>query len=118
MRHHRATGIRSAQALLVLVCVATAGAGRAMAESLLYVLTPQPERGTLKVELSWETAGRETSALGVSPSWGTLKDVPAVLRNTAFMGTTSARQQGPLWILRHGRGATINCVYEVNPGVR
>ena len=118
MRHQRQGVVRTFPAVLALACVATAGAGRAAAESLLYVLTPQPERGTLKVELSWETAGRETSALGVSPSWGTLKDVPSVLRNTGFMGTTSARQQGPLWILRHGRGATINCVYEVNPGVR
>jgi len=94
------------------------GPAACAAESLSYVLTPLPERGRLRVELEWKTAGRSHSALGVSRQWGTLMNIPEILGEVAVEGVDSTRRQGPLWIFSHRPGATIRCRYEVDPRAR
>lgn len=104
---NRFAGLIAAAALLL--------AGRAAAgelETLTYTLTPQPATGGIKVEFTWQTAGRNRSLVGVSPRWGAVDNVPALLGEVAFDGAT-ARRDGPRWLLEHRQGATITCQYEV-----
>lgn len=98
--------------------VAFASLARGESETLTYVLTPQTDKGRLKVEVLWETRGRGVSALGVSRRWGTLEDVPGVIRSPVFEGQTSVRHDGTLWILEHRRGAELRVSYEVYCGKR
>jgi len=86
-------------------------------ETLTYVLTPQFERGRLRVELSWETGQRRRSTLRVASRWGRIDDVTQFLHGLVFSGGT-ARQDGPMWILTHTPGANVSCTYEVYAGRR
>lgn len=87
-------------------------------EQLAYVLSPQFDRGTLCVELTWKTDGRTASGLGVSRQWGGLDDVTTVMRDIVFGNAELQRRQGSLWVLRHARGASITVTYEVRPDTR
>lgn len=105
-----AAALRVFPALLLALASATARSDPT--ESLIYVLTPDFERGRLKVELTWETAGRERSTLGVSARWGRVDDVPALLRDLAIEGDIV--RDGPLWHIAHRSGATIRAQYVVD----
>lgn len=85
-------------------------------ETLTYTLTPDFQHGVLKVELTWQTAGRQRSTLGVSPHWGRIEDVPALLKNLAFDG--QVERDGALWHIAHRTGAAIHCEYVVDSGRR
>ena len=90
-------------------------------EALTYVLTPDFSRGVLRVELTWETAGRGKSTLGVSPRWGPIDDVPALIRKLDIdAGGASApiERDGAMWHIPHRQGARLRVRYEVDPGVR
>ena len=99
--------------LAAVVALWLAGVASAT-ETVTYILRPMPQAGRLEVELSWKTKGRERSALGVSKRWGAIDNVPRLLSNVRFEGA-SARRDGPRWLLKHRRGATVNCWYEVDP---
>lgn len=90
----------------------------ARGESLTYELTPQPDKGKLKVEVTYVTGRDAQSALGVSRQWGTLLDVPGVIKSMEWRGAEGVRQRGPLWIFKHRPGAEVKCTYEVDPGGR
>lgn len=90
-------------------------AGTVAADSVHYVLTPLVESGRLRVELTWNTRGRTQSALTVSRRWGTVNDVPALIQKLQFAGVSDVRRQGTRWLLRHPRGGSITCRYEVDP---
>ena len=102
---------------LAVVAGLFSGSLTANGESLRYVLSPQFERGTLHVELTWETGQRKQSALRVSEHIGRIRNVPGMLRNMRFDGA-SARRDGAIWVLSHRRGATIGCTYDVDPRKR
>lgn len=90
----------------------------AAAETLTYTLAPDPEAGILRVELTWETAGREASRLALAERWGQAADPQGFLRDVAFEGLTDARREGPGWNLKHRPGAALRCRYVVDPGRR
>lgn len=87
----------------------------AAGETLTYSLTPQPEQGRLQVELSWTTQGRSSSRLCVAQHWGTVADVPALLKDMQFEGTSGVRQDKACWVLTHRSGAELRCRYTVDP---
>lgn len=95
---------------LAWACVSASG------ETLTYVLTPQPDQGRLQVELSWQTKGRSSSTLCVSPRWGLISDVPALLKDVGFVGAALERREQGCWTVRHRAGATLACRYAVDPG--
>jgi hypothetical protein len=99
------------------VVVLSLGAVPVAGESLRYVLTPSFDRGTLRVELSWETGQREHSALRVSEHIGRIQNVPGMLRNMRFEGAR-VRRDGAIWLLSHRPGAKIGCTYDVDPRKR
>lgn len=101
--------------LVLALLLAAFSAGSSAAEQLRYVLTPDFERGFLRVRIDWKTEGRTRSGLRVAESWGRIKDVPALLKHVAFVGG-KVRRDGALWVISHRRGATITCTYEVDPG--
>jgi len=109
--HRWVAGLCAAAATLWAAGVARAD------ESLTYVLTPDFERGVLSVSITWQTQGRDLSALRVSQQWGTIPDITALLRNVSFAGA-SVEPRGPMWVLRHAPGAVIRCTYEVDAGAR
>ncbi|MFH1747315.1 MAG: hypothetical protein ABIG44_09765 [Planctomycetota bacterium] len=96
----------------------TIGAATARAESVHYTLTPLIDTGCLHVEVSWDTHTRRQSALIVSPRWGTVDDVPALIKELRIEGVTNVKAQGTRWLLDHPPGATIKCTYKVDPGRR
>jgi predicted metalloprotease with PDZ domain len=102
-------------AALVLAGLSAAFVAVRASETITYTLTPQSDQGRLRVELLWETEGRTESALSVSPQWGTLADVPAILRNMTWEGATDVRREGATWIVRHARGAELAARYDVQP---
>lgn len=102
----------------LLLLVALHSAVTVAAETLIYTLAPQPNRGRLDVELVWQTEGRIGSELGTSERWGSVQDVPRLLGNVAITGTSSVRRDGVVWKLRHRRGATVRCRYAVRPQAR
>jgi predicted metalloprotease with PDZ domain len=87
----------------------------ARAETLTYVLTPEPGQGRIHVALTWQTAGRSASRLCVSPHWGTVSDVPALLKDMKFGGATGVRPDKACWQVTHNRGAELRCEYTVDP---
>lgn len=87
----------------------------AMGETLTYVLTPQPEKGCTQVELTWATHGRSGSRLCVAQRLGTVADVPALLKDMQFEGTTGVRQDKACWQVTHRSGAEVRCRYTVDP---
>jgi predicted metalloprotease with PDZ domain len=88
------------------------------AETMQYVLTPQVDSGRLLVELTWTTHGRTQSALSVAQQYGTVEDVPALLKDVKFKGVTDVQPQGARWIFRHPADGAVTCNYEVAPGRR
>ena len=60
-------------------------------ENLTYTLTPVPESGRLRVELSWNTGKRQRSVLGVSQQWGAIENVAALLKDVQFAGASATR---------------------------
>ena len=107
-----------ATACLVLALASSAACGTApAAETLTYVLKPQPEQGRLQVELTWQTEGRTVSTLGVSERYGTVADVPALLKDMSFRGGAVQRDKAD-WTVTHARGATLRCRYAVDAGRR
>ena len=104
---------------LAVVLVGGICAARAVAvETLTYVLTPQPEHGTLLVEFTWETEGRAASRLCVPPRAGTVNDVPALLKDMHFEGAAEVRRDKACWHMAHRPGAVLHCRYTVDPGRR
>lgn len=101
---------------LIGLAIGTWTAVTAHAETLTYVLTPEPGQGRIRVALTWQTAGRSASRLCVSPHWGTVADVPALLKDMKFAGTTGVRPDKACWQLTHNRGAELQCTYTVDPG--
>lgn len=108
----------SAVAPAILVATLLTGSGPATCEVLTYVLRPVPTERRLNVELSWETRDRSTSVLCVSRQWGSVPDVPALLRNVQVAGGSAVRRENEAWIITHPRGATLRCRYVVDPGGR
>lgn len=90
----------------------------AAAEQLTYTLTPDPQSGRLRVELSWRTGGRSTSVLNVVKRWGSINDISAMLRDVTFSPNARVRREGRRWIISHVPGSTITCSYEVDSGQR
>jgi len=89
------------------------------AEMVNYVLTPLPDAGRLRVELAWTTESRTQSALYLPAQFATVSDVASLLRDVRFGGAAGAvRKDGSRWLIQHGRGETIRCIYEVDPGRR
>ncbi len=101
--------------VFVLAAIALVCRLGSAAETLTYTLTPHPDRGTLTVELSWQTANRTHSELSVSPHWGDVADVPALLSNMQFTGASNSARDGGHWSLDHNVGARIGCTYQVAP---
>lgn len=101
--------------MVVLLLLGTTGV--ASAEMLAYTLRPDPDEGVLQVELRWETSARTRSYLAVSPRWGNIQDVSALLRGVRCEGGTLA-QRGSKFAVRHGRNATLRLRYTVEPGKR
>lgn len=87
-------------------------------EQLIYVLTPNPDTGRLRVELTWHTQGRHASVLKVLPRWGSISDVSALIKNLTFTGSPRGRRVGRRWNINHGKNAVISCQYEVDSGQR
>jgi predicted metalloprotease with PDZ domain len=83
------------------------------AESLTYVLRPQPDAGVLQVELTWRTAGRNLSALCLSGSYGSVPDSKSLLRNLRVRGAKTGSEAGSCWRMRHGSRAELRVTYEV-----
>lgn len=104
------TFLRAGAALCTWAAVA------ARAESLTYVVTPEPGQGRVRVVLTWQTSGRSASRLCVAPRCGTVADVPALLQDIKFGGATGARRDRACWQLSHARGAELRCEYTVDPG--
>lgn len=113
----KATSARGIQ-FLALSALLAAAPLHAEVETLIYTLAPDPQRGRTAVELEWTTAGRTESALGVSPQWGSLDDVPSILRDMQIDGAENVRRQGSLWIMKHRPGGVLRCSYVVDPGRR
>lgn len=113
----RRWGRAGARAWAGLVAAATLCA-LATAETLTYVLTPQPAEGRLRVELTWQTEGRTVSELCVSQRWGTVEDVPGLLKEISFEGGVLERRESACWVVSHRRGAGLNCRYVVDTGRR
>lgn len=113
---------KSPLCLLLVLCVPAAVAqppaepAAPKPETLTYVLTPQFERGRLKVELVWSTMGRTSSALSVAPRFGRIDDVSALLKNVRIDGARSVRRDGALWLVQHGKNAELRASYEISPG--
>ena len=103
--------------LIPLMCVVAITAAAA-ADTLRYTLRPLPKKGRLEVELVWQTEGRTASAISVSRRFGTVRDVPALLKNVRFDQAEQVRRDKHRWRLRHRKGATITCRYTVDPGTR
>jgi M61 glycyl aminopeptidase len=115
LRGHRPF-LRGVATLAAWLCLV---ATRASAdETLGYTLTPDYERHRLRVELTWETQGRTTSALAVSPRFGQIDDVPALLGGVNFDGVSGVRRQENVWVLTHRPAATIRATYDVNPRLK
>lgn len=90
--------------------------GRAAAgDTLTYTLEPRPETGSIKVEFTWKTEGRGGSLMGVSPRWGNVTDVPALLGDFVVEGAKSVKRDGARWIVAHKPDATFTVRYEVKP---
>lgn len=86
-----------------------------VAEMIQYTLEPDPRRGVLRVELVWTTSGRLQSALSVARQWGTVSDVPRLIKDVQFEGTLGARAHNARWVIDHHRGAKFTCRYTVDP---
>jgi hypothetical protein len=108
-----ARNLRGRRAAMLASCLAAITAGAD--ETLTYVLTPEFGTGRTRVEVSWQTAGRTQSALGVSAEYGQIRDVPAMLENVAIEGATRLKRQDGLWICTHRKGAMLHVTYQVNP---
>ncbi|RMF72960.1 MAG: hypothetical protein D6744_16240, partial [Planctomycetota bacterium] len=81
---------------------------------MTYTLEPDFERGVLKVRLDWQTGQRRRSVLSVSPQWGRIRNVPAMLRDVRFGGGTVG-SGGPRWELTHQPEQTLHVEYVVDP---
>ena len=90
----------------------------APAETLTYRLTPRPDKGSIEVELRWKTAGRDVSRVCVSQKWGTVRNVPALIRDLQIEGARSVSREGACWVVRHRAGTELRFTYEVEPGRR
>jgi predicted metalloprotease with PDZ domain len=97
---------------LLLVSLAVS----ARAETLTYVLTPDTRQGCVRVELTWQTEGRSASRLCATPHWGTVADVPALLKDLKFGGSSDVRRDKACWQVTHAPGAELRCTYTVDPG--
>ncbi len=118
MPGYERTLVRGLLPVAVLLIGAATSSARAQDEILRYVLRPLPEEGRLEVELTWETQDRRASRLCVAPQWGTVDDVPGLLRNIKFDGARSVRRDGACWVVKHRKDAEIICRYVVAPGKR
>lgn len=85
------------------------------AETLTYTLEPLPKTGGIRVEFTWATSGRGGSLMGVSPRWGNITDVPALLGDFVVQGAKAVRREGARWIVEHDRGANFTVRYEIKP---
>lgn len=104
---------------LLLPVALVADAATPAPEIVHYTLTPRLDTGGIRVEMAWETRGRSRSAVYLAPRWGNIADVPALLRGLEFGGGVSGvRRKGSRWLLRHARGATVTCRYEIEAGRR
>lgn len=112
--------MRPGTALAVTLAALLAGQAfaqnTAKPEALTYVLSPDFGRGRLKVELTWSTQGRTSSALSVAPRFARIDDVSALLKNVRIDGARSVRRNGALWLLEHAKNAELRASYEVAPG--
>lgn len=92
---------------------------RASLENLTYVLAPLPNSGQIRVQLTWQTRGREQSALSISPRWGNVNDVPGLLRGMRWAGDArQVRRDDSAWIVQHRRGGSVQLEYLVDTGLR
>lgn len=111
--------VRFLQPLACVLLLCSLPAWSQAPEVVHYELTPQVESGRLRVEMSWDTVGRTMSAVFIAPHWGTVDDVPGLVRDLKFGGgVMGVRRQETVWLLQHGRDATVTCTYEIDPGRR
>jgi predicted metalloprotease with PDZ domain len=111
--------VRYSKPLVCVLLLCSLPAWSQAPESVHYELTPEVETGRLRVEMSWDTVGRTLSAVFIAPRWGTVENVAAQVRDLKFEGgVTGVRKQETVWLLQHGRGATVTCSYEIDPGRR
>ncbi len=111
--------MRTARLALGLV-LAWGAIARGMAETVSYVVRPLPDKGIAEVEITWRTSGRRDMSFAfVTPTSGTVRDVPALLKQMRFEGARSVhRTNRSTWQIRHAPGATLVCRYVVDPGRR
>lgn len=83
-------------------------------DTITYTIAPDPNTGRTTVDVQWETHNRVISAIGVSPRWMGIENVPQIIENLAIEGGR-VRQDGARWIVEHKKSATLRCTYEVNP---
>ena len=110
--------IRAVEACLSTLVVLCAAVATASAETLTYVLTPEPDSGLLRVDLNWQTANRTQSRLCVAEHWGTVSDVPALLKDLTFEGASGVQRDKACWQISHRPGAALRCRYTIDPGRR
>lgn len=90
----------------------------APAETVSYVLAPQPETGRLQVSITWTPRDRTQSVLATSKQAGSVTDVPALIKDLRFGGVTEVKSESPVWVLKHPRGGSLTIRYEIDPGAR
>lgn len=95
--------------LFMLAAAWSSPGGRGLA----YVLTPLPDEGRLRVEITWDDPGRRASRLAALERWGSVDDVPGLLSEVTFDPPATARQEGRRWIITHPVGKPVVCRYTV-----
>jgi len=104
---------------VLLIGVAALVADAQPYELVSFEVAPQSDTGRVRVQATWLTRGRTASAIYASPRWGTVQNVPALIRELEFAGdVTSVEPKGTRWLLRHPRDGTVSYSYEVEPGRR
>ncbi len=113
--------VRARRGLLRPLVIAIGGILSAMptaAETLTYTVTPNPATGHTRVELTWQTQGRERSTLCVASRWGMIASVRGLLDDLVIEGAVRVDRDRDCWIVRHRPGARLNVRYIVSPGER
>lgn len=104
--------------VLLAALASMAAAQNSPDEDLTYTLSPQFGDGRIKVDIVWNTRGRQQSALGVAPAFGRIDDVPGLIRDVAITGADRTRHDGALWIMLHPKNASLRITYTVAAGKR
>lgn len=88
----------------------------AVAETLIYTLTPQFGKGALTVELVWATGNRTQSVLRIAERWGQIDDVSGMIKGFGVIGGQAMRAEGGLYVVKHAPNSELTVRYNVEPG--